>query len=256
VWEADGVLLPLAPPRPRRARRTTGAARVAALVAVLPLALGACSGGDDDAGSDGGETPQQVVDAARKTLDDTTGLTLSIETDALPSGVTGITSATGEAAHPPAFTGTFDLTVKGFPAKAEVITVDGTTYAKNSLLLPSWTEIDPADYGAPDPTVLMTPGQGFSALVGAVTGLEEGDSTRGGKDNTEVLTRYTGTVPGDAVTDILPTATGDFDVALLVTDNGELREVDATGEFYSGADPLTYKITFDDYGSTPDISAP
>ncbi len=53
--------------------------------------------------------------------------------------------------HPSAFEGTFDLSVSGIPATAEVIAVDGVTYAKNSLLLPQWTEIDPADYGAPDP---------------------------------------------------------------------------------------------------------
>lgn len=242
MCKADGVLKPRA---------------LAALVVALPLALGACSGSDGgDTPDAAAKTPQQVVDAALDELDSTSGLSISLETTDLPSGVTGITRATGEAAHPPAFEGTFDLTVSGFPAQAQVITVDGTTYAKNSLLLPDWTEIDPAKYGAPDPAVLMTPGQGFSALVGAVTGLEEGDTQRGGKANREVLTSYTGTVPAEAVTGILPTASGDFDVTLLITDDGELREVDATGEFYQGSDPLTYVIGFDDYGSTPDITAP
>jgi lipoprotein LprG len=236
---------------------STLARSFAATVSVgLLLAVSGCSGGSSGSSGEASRTPQQVVDTALKTLDDTSGLSISLTTDDLPSGVTGITSATGEAAHPAAFQGTFALTVSGFPAEAEVIAVDGTTYAKNSLLLPDWTPIDPATYGAPDPTTLMTPGEGFSKLVSSTTGLKKGAATRGGEGNKEILTPYTGTVPADAVTGILPTATGDFDVTLLVTDDDELRQVEATGVFYEGNDPLTYTIGFADYGSTPDITAP
>lgn len=221
---------------------------------LLPLLLAGCSG--DDAPTDDAATPREVVDAARQTLDDSSGLSITLSTEDLPRGVTGITSAEGQVAHPPAFDGTFDLSVKGFPATAEVITVDGITYAKNALLLPDWTEIDPSDYGAPDPVVLMTPGEGLSALVGAITDLEEGDRARGGADNTEILTTYTGSVPAEAVAGVIPTASGDFDVTVLITDDGELRQILATGEFYADADPLTYTIGFDDYGAEPDITAP
>jgi len=231
-------------------RRTLAALSIAAL-----LAATGCSGGSDSDAT-AGQTPQQVIDKALATLDATTGLSLTLSTDDLPSGVTGITSAEGLAAHPAAFKGTFALTVSGFPAEAEVISVDGTTYAKNSLLLPDWTEIDPATYGAPDPVRLMTPGDGFSKLVASTSGLEEGAATRGGQDNKDILTPYAGTVPADAVTGILPSATGDFDVVLLVDADDELRQVKATGTFYEGSEPSTYTITFDDYGSTPDITAP
>ena len=50
-----------------------------------------------------------------------------------------------------------------------MIAVDGKTYAKNSLLLPSGPEIDPADYGAPDPAKLMDVDDGFSGLLAAAT---------------------------------------------------------------------------------------
>lgn len=229
----------------------------AALSVGLLLVVSGCSGGSSsDAGGGAAPTPQQVVDKALTTLDDTTGLSITLKTEDLPSGVTGITSAIGQAAHPPAFKGTFSLTVSGFPAEAEVVSVAGKTYAKNSLLLPDWTEIDPATYGAPDPVKLMTPGDGFSKLVSSTSGLVKGTATRGGADNTEILTPYSGTVPADAVTGILPTATGDFDVTLLINADDELRQVKATGVFYDGADPLTYTIGFADYGSTPDITAP
>ena len=116
--------------------------------------------------------------------------------------------------HPSAFEGTFKLSVSGLPADAEVIAVDGTTYAKNSLLLPDWTEIDPSDYGAPDPAKLMDPDGGFSGLLAAAEDVEAGDSVRGGEDNKEILTEYTGTISSDAVEALIPTAEGDFDVHL------------------------------------------
>lgn len=235
--------------------RTRSLSWVAATLLSLPL-LGACSG-DESSDDATAATPAEVVAGARQELDKTSGLTITLATDDLPDGVTGITSAEGEAAHPPAFKGTFDLSAQGFPAEAEVIAVDGTTYAKNSLLLPDWTQIDPADYGAPDPVVLMTPDQGFSALLDAVTGVTKGKQTRGGTDNKEILTSYTGTVSGEAASGIIPTAEGDVDVTMLITDDGQLRELDATGTFYGADnDASTYTIGFDDYGSKPDISAP
>ena len=78
-----------------------------------------------------------------------------------------------------------------------------SVYTANELpqlpLTPGWQEIDPADYGAPDPAQLMSPDQGFSSLLTATTGVEKGDSVRGGTNNSEVLTEYTGTVSGDVV---------------------------------------------------------
>ena len=55
---------------------------------------------------------------------------------------------------------------------------------------------------------------------------------RGGEDNKEVLTEYTGTVAGDAVKNIIPSAAGDFDATYTITDDGELREAELTGVFY------------------------
>ena len=40
---------------------------------------------------------------------------------------------------------------------------------------------------------------------------------RGGEDNKEVLTEYTGTVPGSAVANVIPSADGDFDVTYSIT---------------------------------------
>ena len=79
---------------------------------------------------------------------------------------------------------------------------------------------------------------------------------RGGADNSEILTTYTGSVPGDVVDKVIPGASGDFDLTAQITEDDELRELALTGVFYSGAEPNTYTVGFEDYGTTQDITAP
>ena len=233
--------------------------RVSALLLVAALAVAGAGCSDDEKKGGGGDddaTPAEVLEQAQKALDETSGVTISLETDAVPSGVTGIKSATGVGAHPAAFEGEFELSVNGLPATAEVIALEGTTYAKNSLLLPEWTAIDPDTYGAPDPATLMEPGGGFSGLISAITGVEEGDSVRGGDNNREIFTEYSGTIPATAVEALIPTAKGDFDAVLTISDEGELRRAELTGVFYEEADSLTYTLKLDDYGTKAEITAP
>jgi lipoprotein LprG len=231
--------------------------RLSALVLVAARAATAAGCSDDEKpGGDDGPTPEEALELAKTTLDETSGVRISLETKEVPSGVTGIKSATGLGAHPAAFEGEFELSVNGLPATAEVIAVDGVTYARNSLLLPEWTEIEPDDYGAPDPAKLMEPDGGFSGLISAITDVEEGDSVRGGEDNREILTEYTGTIPSTAVESLIPTAAGDFDAVLTISEDGELRRAELTGVFYEDADELTYTLKLDDYGTEAEITAP
>ncbi len=60
---------------------------------------------------------------------------------------------------------------------------------------------------------------------------------RGGEDNDEILTTYTGTVPGEAMESVIPSSAGDsFDVEWQITDDGELRKATLTGVFYPQTD--------------------
>lgn len=239
------------------ALRARGRLSALVLAAALALTGGGCSDDDEKpGGGDDGPTPEEVLELAKTSLDETSGVQISLTTDEVPSGVTGIKSATGVGAHPAAFEGEFELSVNGLPATAEVIAVGGTTYAKNSLLLPDWTEIDPDDYGAPDPATLMEPDGGFSGLISAITDVEEGDTVRGGEGNREIFTEYTGTIPSSAVEALIPTAEGDFDAVLTISEEGELRRAELTGVFYEDADALTYTLTLDDYGTEAEITAP
>lgn len=117
-------------------------------------------------------------------------------------------------------------------------------------------KVDPAAYGAPDPARLLDPRTGFPALLTATRAPEKGESVRGGADNSEVLTEYTGAVPGDAVAQVIPSASGTFDALWQVTDAGELRHAELTGVFYPGTEPMTYTVDFSEYGTEQEIAKP
>lgn len=238
------------------ALHTGGRLSALVLVAVLIVAVAGCS---DDEKKPGGSdaTPEEVIALAKTTLDETSGVEISLKTGELPDGITAIREATGVGVHPSAFQGDLDLTYQGIPTSAEVIAVDGTTYVKNALLFPDWTEFDPEDFKTPDPATLMKPDAGFSALLSAATSLKEDDRSRCSADNTAEATGYTGTLTGDAMAGLIPGSEGDFDVLFKVTDDGELCSAELTGAFY-GEDKgeLTYTLTLDAYGTEQEITAP
>ena len=224
----------------------------AALVGTLALALVGCTDGSSG-GSDA--PPEDVLAAAKTTLDETSGVHLTLKTDDLPDGVTGVEAAEGVGTHAPAFEGTITVNLLGQAVEVPVVAVDGKVYAQLPFTN-GYQDVDPTQYGAPDPARLITPDQGFSAVLGATEGLEKGKSVRGGQDNKEVLTEYTGTVSGDAMTNVIPTASGDFDVSYTISDDDELRSASFTGVFYPDSESMTYTVTFDDYGTEKDITAP
>ena len=234
--------------------------RLLPAMATLTLVVGGLAGcSEDEKAGEDEPTPEEVLAEAKANLDETSGVSITLSTDELPSGVTGVKSAEGIGVHPSAFEGSFDLSVSGLPATAEVIAVDGKTYARNSLLLPDWTDItdDLDKYGAPDPANFMEPDTGFSVLLADTTGVEEGESVRGGEDNKEIFTEYSGSVPSDAVEALIPTAEGDFDVTYTISEDGEVREAVISGAFYGeDEDDVTYTLTLDDYGTEKEITAP
>jgi len=227
--------------------------RLVPLLAAALLTATGCSG--DDGSTDEGPTPEEVMADAKTTLDETSGVAITLATEDLPEGVTAIRRAEGVGTHDPAFDGTLTVVLSGTDFDVPVVAVDGKVFAQIPLT-PGWSDVNPQEYGAPDPAQLMSTDDGLSSLLTATTALEEGESVRGGEDNAEVLTEYTGTVPGNAVDGVIPSASGDFDAAYTVTEEGELRTARLTGVFYPATEPMTYTIGFADYGSSPDITAP
>ncbi|HEY0949440.1 LppX_LprAFG lipoprotein [Nocardioides sp.] len=233
-------------------RHRASTALLAAVLTALPVAATGCSG-DSDGGS--AADPEEALATAKQHLDDTSGVTIALTTDDLPAGVTGVEKAEGVLTDAPAFDGKITVPLAGQAIEVPVIAVDGKVYAEVPFTS-GWQDIDPAEYGAPDPAQLMSADNGFSTVLSATTDLEKGKSVRGGEDNSEVLTEYTGTVPGDVVANVIPSASGDFDATYTITDDGDLRSAELTGVFYEDSDPMTYTVTFEAYGTEKDITAP
>lgn len=229
------------------------ARRILATTALLvaPALLAGCSGGDDGADE---LTPEERLAEAKTALDETEGVRVALEADELPASVNGLLTADGVGTHAPAFAGDIQVSTSGLTAKAAVIAVDGKVWA----VLPfttDYAQIDPADYSAPDPAALMETEGGLSSLLTAAEGVEEGEQVREGEN---VLTEITGTLPGDAVAAVIPSAQedADFDAAFTLDDDNRLSEVTMTGPFYPKADDVTYTVTFSQYGVAKDIAAP
>ena len=227
----------------------TAPARLLAVLVAVVILLSGCSGSDDPKSD-----PADTLASAKKTLDETPGLRIGLSTGKLPAGVSGLLTADGVATHAPAFQGDIKVAASGVTADAEVVAVDGVVHAKLPFTS-TFTEIDPADYGAPDPAALMDPDAGLSSLLTAAEDVKAGKQVREGK---VVLSSFTATVPGKAVAEVIPSAssTADFDATFTVTDDDELAKAVLTGPFYPKADDVTYTITFSDYGTKQNITAP
>jgi lipoprotein LprG len=233
-------------------------ARPVALALSTALLLGAtaCSGSDD--GKPSGDTPKDVLAHAKELLDETSGVDLTISSAGLPdSSGAMLVGGTGTAIHPSSFEGTIDLKAMGFSDSAEVIAIDGKVWAKSSFLGPDFSEIDPERFGVPDPGALLAAEGGVSDLLVETTDLKEGESVRGGEDNKEIYTQYSGTLSADQVQLLVPSASnGDFTVLYEVTSDGHLHSAELTGAFYPGERDVTYTIDIDKYDVEKKISAP
>lgn len=213
--------------------------------------LVACSA-DGGGGSDA--SPEEVLAAAKVALDETSGVTLSLSTEKLPDGVDGILEATGVATHAPAFDGDLTVVVNGLDVDVPVVSVDGSVFAKLPFTL-AFAEVNPADYGAPDPAQLMDPDTGLSTWLVDATGIEEGDRVRSGEI---VLSSYTGVLSGEVVDASISSADedADFPVTFQIDGEGRLRKVEITGPFYGAKGAVDYTVSVDDYGTATDITKP
>lgn len=233
---------------------------LAAAALAASVALGGCVGQDDSDPVGQDRTPQEVMELAKETLDETSGVRLRLSSDNLPDSTSSIVlvSAAGTAVHPASFEGTITGTQFGITADGSVIAIDGKVWIKLPALLgPDFTKVDPSDYGAPDPGQLIATKGGLSDLLVQTESLEEGKEIRGGANNDEIVTEYAGTLTADQVELLIPSVGGGtFGVRYQVDADGQLRRVEIIGEFYEGTAGTKYALTLDDYGADEDITAP
>lgn len=220
------------------------------------LLLAGCSGssGGSDTTDDGGDKLQARLATAKKTLDGAETISISLATKSLPDGITGLLSAKGKGNHSPAFDGTVKVVTGGASLSADVVAVDGKVYAKTDLA-PVFLTIDPASLKAPDPASLLSADEGISQILVKTDGLAEDGRTRDGSD---ILTTIKGTLPGDVVRTIIPSAAADetFDVAYRLDDDDHLRDATLAGQFYPTGGSVTYTVALSTSDTPVTVKAP
>jgi lipoprotein LprG len=234
------------------ADRSRSAAVAGALLA-LALPLSGC-GGDDNEQPTGKSTADEVLSAAKKHFDDAASVHLTLATDSKPTSGDAVLGADGTLTHQPAFDGKVKVLLSGFTADVPIIAVDDKVWAKLPLT-PKYAEIDPSEYGAPNPADFADTDKGISGLLLEMKGVEESGKEREGK---QVVTRYSGTLAGSLVAPIIPSADDDgrYDAVVGIDEDDRIVTLDVTGEFFSGGGDETYSLTFDDYDKSVKITAP
>jgi lipoprotein LprG len=225
---------------------------VLAATLVSALLLSGCGGGTDKKAA--ADTPADVMKQAKKLFDDASSVHIALSTDSTPSGGNGVLAATGDINHDPAFEGDVKVVLSGLTATVPITSTGGKVYAKLPLQT-SYSTIDPEEYGAPDPSDFADPDNGLSALLTQLDGLKKGKKARSGD---EILTSYSGSLPGAAVKKIIPSASAKetYETVVGVDEKDYARTVKITGVFFSGNDDVTYDVLLSDYDKGVKITAP
>lgn len=209
-----------------------------ALAAALTLTLTGCGGKDTAKPADKTLAPRLAK--AKAALDGAETLNVALSTKSLPTGVTGLLSATGQGNHSPAFKGKVKVIAGGASLGADVVAVDGVVYAKTGFS-PTFLTIDPASLKAPDPAALIATSGGISDLLIKTTKLTDGGKTR---DGSTVLASIKGQLPGSVVKSLVPSAdpAKTFKVTYRLTDGDELLDATIKGPFYPKSGNITYTV--------------
>ena len=230
--------------------RLRGIAIAGTALTFVALALVGCS--SDDAPAKEG-TPAEQLAAARANLEKSPAVTFTLTATDLPSKAVGVSGAKGTGAFtPPSFKGTLKATIAGVTGTVDVIAVEQDVYMK--FFTPGYNKIDPATYGAPNPAQLINKQTWITSLIGKTPAPKTAGQVRQGSD---VLTTFTGTVPGDAVADlfVIGVRSGTFDVTYGITPQKQLRTVVLKGPFYEGS-TSTYSLSLTNLATPVAITRP
>jgi lipoprotein LprG len=225
-----------------------------ALVAcgALVLSTAACGGGGGTKAT--GDDAAKVLAEAKTQFDKATSVHFTMATSSTPPSGDAVLGADGTLTHQPAFKGSVKVLFSGFNTSIPVIAVDGKVYAKLPLT-PSYSTIDPTEYGAPDPAAFADPAMGISGLL---LKLEDAEKTGQKRDGKIVVTTYTGTLDGSLVAPIIPSAdeSSTYTTVVGIDEDGKIATLKVTGDFFSGSGDVTYDLTFDSYGKNVTIKKP
>jgi lipoprotein LprG len=226
---------------------------VAASAALLATLTG-CGGSGDSGAKASTSQVQKVLADAKTQFDKAASVQFTMATGSTPSSGNAVLGANGTLTHQPAFKGDVKVLFSGFNTSIPVVAVDGKVYAKLPLT-PSYSTIDPTEYGAPDPAEFADPAKGISGLLLKLDGAKQTGQKRDGK---VVVTTYSGRLDGSLVAPIIPSAdeSGTYKTVVGIDQNGRITTLSVTGDFFSGAGEVTYDLTFYGYGKNVTIKKP
>lgn len=222
-----------------------------AFALVTPMLVAGCGGGESKKAE---ESPAEVMATAKKHIDDATSVHIELSTGSMPSSGNGVLGATGDLTHHPAFEGDVKVALSSLTLTVPVTSIGGEVYAKIPPS-PKFGVIKPSEYGAPDPAAFADPENGLSGLLTKLEGLKKSGEKRSGET---ILTSYTGTLPGVAVKQIIPSADAKetYETSVGVDEKDYARTVKVTGPFFSGGDEVTYDVKLSEYDKGVEITAP
>lgn len=217
--------------------------------------LTACVGGDDDAQPECAPA-EEAMATAKDRIDGTEGLDIVLHTSDTSSGI-HVVNASVTVVRPDSFEGTFTGAFAGATLDGEIVGIGDTVWAQAPVLWPDWSEVDTAQYPIPNLATLLSPDDGLSSTLVMTEGLSDPEMERDEDDARSILCYYDGTLPADAVAQIIPSAAGeDFTMEYAVDGDGALRKATLTGDPYGRDEQMTYVLDVTAYDVESDIQPP
>jgi lipoprotein LprG len=201
-----------------------------------------------------GPSPEALLRQAKATLDSTSSVHFALSSKNVPSSGTNLSGGTGDAVRPDELRGSFNVTVDGLGATVSVAAKGGVFLVKLPFAT-GYTRTNPAALGIGNPSQLLNPSTGLSAILTAGTNARFSGSERIAG---ELLYMVTTEVPGSSVP-ILPTAGAPRPVTLVAAINPhdrQLRQLSLTGYFLSATATTTYVLRLTRYGEAVSITLP
>lgn len=197
---------------------------------------------------------RRLLREAKRTLDSTHAVHFRLSSTDVSGSGTSLTGGEGDAARPDALRGSFTVNVDGIGATVGVAAKNGV-FEVRLPFSKSYTRTNPATLGIGDPSQLMNPTTGLSALLtsGAHPRLTGRERLAG-----ELLDVVTTKVPGRLVP-ILPNAKPSRPVTLVAAidqRDHQARQLSLRGYFTSATTQATYALRLTRYGESVSIGLP
>jgi LppX_LprAFG lipoprotein len=223
------------------------------VVAGLALATAlAATGAAGRAGA--GPSPGSLLREAKATLDSTHAVHFELSSKNVSGSGTNLSGGSGDAVRPDGLRGSFSVTVDGLGASVEVA-AKGAVFEVKLPFATHYTRTSPAALGLGNPSQLLNPKTGLSAVLTSGTGTRLSGTERIAG---ELLDEVTTEVPGSSVP-ILPSAAPSRPVTLVAAidpQDHQLRQVTLTGYFLRTTAETTYVLRLTRYGESVSIVLP